>query len=145
MTRSTRARLAPLLAALALMVVAALTVAAAARADPHAPGSARALLDNGADPRAPGSARALLDSAANVEVFDEAHSVRLKARSCTSPLPVSTHGAKAEAWCLLLVHTVTRLSMIYVPSCQLPAPLTRHCSTREGSYKEREGDQRDFE
>jgi len=95
MTRSTRARLAPLLAALALMVVAALTVAAAARADPHAPGSARALLD----------------SAADVELFDEAHSVRLKAGSCASPLRGSTHGAKAEAWCLHLVHTLTRLSL----------------------------------
>jgi hypothetical protein len=104
-TRSTRARLAPLPAALALTVLAALTVAAAARANPNAPGSAHALLDSGVDPRAPGSARALLDSAADVELSDEAHSVRLKAGSCASPLPVSTHGAKAEAWCL---HPYTR-------------------------------------
>jgi hypothetical protein len=48
-TRSTRPRLAPLLAALALMV-AALTVASAARADPRAAlGSVRTLLDSAAD------------------------------------------------------------------------------------------------
>jgi len=50
MTRSSRPRLAPLIAALALMIVAAFTVASAARANPiAAPGSARTLLDSGAD------------------------------------------------------------------------------------------------